>query len=54
MTLLLSIRLHKTKAVIHSERPYWVAALSEGDKFQLDLIDKSKAVQEQKNKNQGE
>lgn len=44
MSLLLKVRLHKTKAVIQSERPWWVGLewIDAEAKRQLEIKDKPK------------
>lgn len=51
MTLLLSVRLHKTKAVIYSEFANWILRVNEKDKEALERKDQSTCFKKQ---NQGE
>ena len=49
MTLLLSVRMHKTKAVIYSEAPHWLytePGLDEEMKRRLELNDKPKVLRQ--------
>jgi hypothetical protein len=44
MTLLMSVRMHKTKAVIYSEMPDWIFKVNDQDVAELNKKDKSKCL----------